>query len=169
MKSILFIISICLFSKYSEAQNTDSVLQITGRQPQKMFQNYKREILPLSLVFLAGAVDGLNQVIAYQYPSFKKAFPNASNQFWSKEISFKNKYKNGDPAQGERFPGSKGILVFLTDGYHMTRFSEHLFLSGALAFKITGQKQKWYYYLIEAASYWLINRAGFVLIYNQFK
>lgn len=129
----------------------------------------KEHLLPASLVLLAGASDGLNQVLAYQYPSFKKAFPKSNDQYWSKEISFKNKYKNGDPKQGAKFPGSTGPLVFLTDGYHLTRFTERLFLSGAFAVKVGQSKKKWYWYLAEAAGYWLVNRVGFCLVYNQFK
>lgn len=129
----------------------------------------KKQILPASLVFLAGAADGLNQVVSHQYANFKKAFPGANDRYWSPAISFTNKYRNGDPAQGAKFPGSKGVLVFTTDAFHATRFAEHLFLSGALAFKITGQKQKWYYYLIEMCGYWTVNRLGFVCVYNNFK
>lgn len=129
----------------------------------------KKQALPAALVFLAGAADGLNQVLAYQYPKFKKAFPGANDRFWSKEISFLNKYKNRDPAQGAKFPGSRGPLVFLTDGYHLTRFGERLFLSGAFALKITQDKRRWYWYILEGCAYWLVNRCGFALIYNQFK
>lgn len=129
----------------------------------------KKQILPAALVFLAGAADGLNQSISHQYPNFKKAFPGANDRYWSPQISFLNKYKNGDPAQGAKFPGSKGVLVFTTDAFHVTRFAEHLLLSGALAFKITARKQKWYYYLIEMCGYWAVNRLGFVCVYNNFK
>ena len=129
----------------------------------------KKQVLPAALVLVAGAWDGLNQVIAYQYPHFKARFPGANDQYWSKEISFLNKYKNGDPAQGAKFPGSKGALVFLTDGYHLTRFCERLLLSGAFALKITQDKKRWYWYVLEGCAFWLVNRAGFCLIYNQFK
>lgn len=129
----------------------------------------KQHIAPAVLVFLAGASDGLNQVLAYQYQSFKKAFPGANDRYWSKEISFLNKYKNNDPAQGPKFFGSTGPLVFLTDGYHLTRFTERLFLAGAFAVKIGQDKKKWYYYIAEAVGYWLVNRVGFCAVYNQFK
>jgi hypothetical protein len=43
-------------------------------------------------------------------------------------------------------------------------------MSGAIACRIAGyEKRKWWVYLLEATGYWLINRAGFCLTYNQFK
>ena len=122
-----------------------------------------------TLTLLSGASDGLNQALMYQYKGFKKVFPHANDQFWKPSKSGANKYKNGDPKQGPRFPGSKTWLVFVTDGYHLTRFADHFFMTGAVVFKITGyEKKKWYVYLLEAASYWLVNRAGFCLVYNRF-
>jgi hypothetical protein len=122
-----------------------------------------------TMVFVAGASDGMNQVLMYHYGAFKKVFPKAQDHFWKPTVSGANKYKNGDPNQGAAFPGSRTWLVFTTDGYHLTRFSNHLFMSGAIAFKIGGhEKKKWYVYAMEAAGYWLINRAGFCFTYNQF-
>ena len=128
----------------------------------------KQQIAPTALFFLAGAVDGLNQAISHQYPSFKRAFPNANDRYWSPSISFSNKYKNGDPAQGERFWGSSSVFVFTTDAYHLTRFTEHLLLAGAVSVKISQEKKKWYWYVAEMAGYWIVNRAGFALVYNRF-
>ena len=122
-----------------------------------------------TMVMLAGAADGVNQALMYQYDGFKKVFPRANDRFWKPSLSGANKYKNGDPGQGAAFPGSRTWLVFLTDGYHLTRFADHLFMSGAIAVKIVGfEKKKWYVYLLEAAGYWLVNRAGFCLTYNRF-
>jgi hypothetical protein len=121
-----------------------------------------------TMVLLAGASDGINQALQFQYPGFKKAFPGANDKYWKPSLSGANKYKNGDPEQGAKFPGSRTYLVFLTDGYHLTRFADHLFMTGALAVKISGfEKKKWYAYIIEAASYWLINRVGFCLTYDR--
>lgn len=121
------------------------------------------------LVLVAGAADGFNQVICHKYPAFQKAFPHARTQFWAPERSWANKYHNGDPGQGRRFPGSKTWLVFATDGYHATRFTEHLLLSGAIAVKISGGvKKKWYWYAVEMVGYWAVHRVGFSMVYDRF-
>lgn len=130
----------------------------------------RKQIAPAVMVFVAGMADGLNQLTTYHYKNFKRAFPGANDQFWYAPSSFTNKYKNHDPAQGAKFPGSTTFGVFLTDGYHLTRFCERLFLSGAFAFKIVqGEKMKWYWYALEAMGYLFINRLGFVAVYNTIK
>jgi hypothetical protein len=132
----------------------------------KRTRNY---ILTGSLALLSGAADGLNQALQFRYDGFKRVFPGANDQFWKPTISCNNKYKNGDPKEGARFPGSRTWLVFVTDGYHLTRFTSHLFMTGAIGIKIAGyEKKKWYKYLLEGAGYWLVNRVGFVMVYNRF-
>ena len=123
-----------------------------------------------TMVLLSGASDGINQALMYQYAGFKRSFPNACDQFWKPSMSGANKYRNGDPKQGAKFPGSRTWLVFVTDGYHLSRFSDHLFMAGALAVKVSAhEKKKWYMYVLEAAGYWVVNRVGFSLAYNHFK
>lgn len=45
-----------------------------------------------------------------------------TEQFWNPELSWKNKYRNRDPGQGEKFRHSTTLLVWLTDGYHLLQF-----------------------------------------------
>ena len=129
----------------------------------------KKQIPAIALVFLAGCADGFTETISHNYKGFKKVFPEANDQFFDPGLSFRRKYANNDPAQGAKFPGSTTWLVWTTDAYHASRFANHLFLSGALVLKITGQRQKWWVYGIEGAGYWLINRIGFTIIYGYFQ
>lgn len=46
-------------------------------------------------------------------------------KWWNPEISWKNKWKNGDPSQGEAFLGSSTVFVSFCDGWH---FFQHFFL-----------------------------------------
>lgn len=39
--------------------------------------------------------------------------------FWHKNIAWKNKWKNGDETQGEKFFGSSKWFVLFTDGWHL--------------------------------------------------
>jgi hypothetical protein len=128
----------------------------------------KQHIAPAVMMLFAGAADGLNQVISFKYEAFKKKFPGVNNTYWYPKISYRNKYKDHDPQKGAKFFGSTTFLVWTTDAYHSTRFAEHLFMVGAVAVKFTQQKKKWYYYLAEAAGYWIVNRAGFAVVYNSF-
>lgn len=46
---------------------------------------------------------------------------NDLGPFWS-QSSWRNKYKNGDPKQGERFWGSTTVFVMFTDAWHLFTF-----------------------------------------------
>lgn len=41
--------------------------------------------------------------------------------WWSRD-GWRRKYKNGDPSQGEKFPGSATVFVFITDAWHFFQF-----------------------------------------------
>ncbi len=121
----------------------------------------KRNALSLSAMTLAGAADGLTEVIRYDYPAFKNRFPNANDQFWQPELSWRNKWKDGDPANGPAYFGSTTILVWTTDGYHLSRTLQKSFICAAIAFKIGDRKQKWYLYLIDFAAHSAAYSIGF--------
>jgi hypothetical protein len=87
------------------------------------------------------------------------------NQFWNPDISWVNKYKNGDVSQGMTFRGK--YLVFTTDGWHLMKFGRNMFIMGAIVTNF-GEKRKWWVYVVEGVSYWAINRAGFNLVYHRF-
>jgi hypothetical protein len=45
-----------------------------------------------------------------------------SGTFWDETVAWKNKWKNGDPKQGEKFLGSSTVFVFVTSGFHLMQF-----------------------------------------------
>ena len=67
---------------------------------------------------LAGIANGVMDTLQFHYSS--SIFPPKS-LFWNPAISWRNKYKNGDPKEGPRFPGSTTIFVALTDGWHLMK------------------------------------------------
>lgn len=76
--------------------------------------------LILAVVFfaLAGFLNGIMDTLQFHYSS--SIFSKKSKQsFWDPSISWRNKYKNQDPNQGPRFPGSTTIFVFTTDAWHL--------------------------------------------------
>jgi hypothetical protein len=52
------------------------------------------------------------------------------NEFWNPKLSWRNKYKLGNPKKGEKFLLSTTILVSFTDGWHLMQnvFLSSLFL-----------------------------------------
>ena len=56
--------------------------------------------------------------------------------FWSKEDSWRRKWKNGNPREGEAFWGSSTFLVWLTDGWHLLKLLRNRFGDLATAIPI---------------------------------
>ena len=54
--------------------------------------------------------------------------------FWDKHKSWKNKWKGGVAANGEKFFGSSTFLVWITDAWHLFTGLSYIALSIAVAF-----------------------------------
>lgn len=64
-----------------------------------------------------------------QFHYYKSIFNDFKNKsFWNPEISWKNKYKNNDPNQGEKFKFSTTLFVGLTDGWHFFKLVKNVSL-----------------------------------------
>jgi hypothetical protein len=110
-------------------------LMYIGVSAVKAQRPWKEYLVPGTLMFLSGLTEGTNEALAFHYrQGFKRCFPGASDQFWDPSVSWKNKYKNNDPSQGPRFPGSTEVFVAFTDGYHMMRTSKLIMDMGALTY-----------------------------------
>jgi len=82
-----------------------------------------RNILAALCLYWAGVCNGMMDATQFHYS--KTVFADKtrhSQQFWDPSISWKNKYRNLDPKQGEAFPLASTALVFLTDGWHLFKF-----------------------------------------------
>lgn len=51
----------------------------------------------------------------------KKGYTYFGSQFWDYKIAWRNKWKNGDPKQGERFFLSSMMFAAFTDGWHVMK------------------------------------------------
>jgi hypothetical protein len=118
------------------------------------------------LVFLSGAAKGFNEALHYQYKGFESIFPEANDQWFYPPMSFKNKYKDGDPQKGAKFPLSTSVLVMLTDQYHLNNFIHRSALTAALVIKVGEGKKPWRYYLFDALFYTVCYQAGFHAVYT---
>jgi hypothetical protein len=122
------------------------------------------EIPSMSTMFLAGAFNGVSQDVLFLYNEFENTFPNTYPQFWDPSISWVNKYKNQDPLQGARFPGSTTILVGTTDGYHAMLSSRDIMIVTSIA--LSSKSRSWKHFLKKTAVYTLAYSAGFHLTYR---
>jgi len=128
----------------------------------------KNKILTGGLLVISGGAKGFNETLQFHPAAFFKAFPSASRKWFDPAISWTNKYRNGDPTQGARFPLSTTVLVFVTDQYHLNNFIHRATLTGAIVLKF-GQKQKFLYYVYDFLYYTVCYQAGFAATYYPFK
>ena len=80
-----------------------------------------RHLLPSYLSsFLSGFANSVMDTLAYHFTSSKFSKLD-DKQFWDPSLSWTNKYKNGDPKQGDKFFLSSTSFVFMTDGWHLAK------------------------------------------------
>lgn len=143
----------------------------SGLRSQMELKNY---ILAGSAMFLSGMTDGTIESINYHYEDgFKLRCPGANDQFWNPALSWKNKYKNNDPAQGPKFVGSTNVFVFTTDAYHLLRTTNRGLDGFSIAYYINescpefrSKKRKWLIVARDFVALALIRSAGFHLTYS---
>lgn len=121
------------------------------------------------LVLLSGMAKGLNETLEFNWQGFFEVFPKANPQWFWPQQSFKNKYKDGDPGKGAKFPLSTSALVFLTDQYHLNNFIQRSALTAALVIKIGEGKKPLRHYVFDALYYTAAYQLGFGGVYYYFK
>lgn len=117
-------------------------------------------------LYLAGAADGTVEILRHDYDNFKKVFPKASDSYWNTDISWKNKWKNGNPENGEKFFQSAYLLAWTTDGYHLLRSANKALICGAITLKIGDRHRPWRYYLYDFVLCSATYTAGFTTTYS---
>lgn len=126
-------------------------------------------------MLVTGMIDGTIESINYHYEDgFKLRCPKANDQFWNPAVSWKNKYKNNDPAQGAKFSGSTNVFVFTTDAYHLLRSTSRTVNGLTLAYyihqsreeKALAKKKKWLRIAGDFLALTAIRTLGFHVTYS---
>lgn len=108
--------------------------------------------------FLSGFSSGLHEAIQANHFG-------SGNQFWDNKISWENKYMADNKTP--RFPLSTSVLVFSTDGYHLTNFITNIANIGTLTISICSKdKRQWKEVIKKLLISVISNRAAFYLSYN---
>ncbi len=109
-------------------------------------------ILAVFFAAFSGIARGVSNVIQFHYEI--SAFND--NPSYNPKISWMNKWKNGDPKQGERFWGSSRWFVLFTDKWHLYESLHRVFLIGAFTL---------YGYMMAQSLWWLF---GLIALYVVF-
>lgn len=78
-------------------------------------------IICLACAIIAGYANAVMDMLAHHYSTSKFSLKK-NQQYWNPKLSWRNKWKNGDPEQGERFFLSSSLLVFTTDAWHFYKW-----------------------------------------------
>jgi len=97
-------------------------------------------IISILLVVISGIAKAICDLSSDDKIKFKP------ETYWVKSKSWVNKWKNGDPKQGEKFWGSSRWFVSFTDAWHLFGLIERI--SFAIAFILSG--------LLIASNIWFI-------------
>lgn len=77
------------------------------------------------------------QVVKHNPYAYSQRHPNADPQWWNPVLSARNKYRNGNPAEGPKFFGSTTFLAWTTDKYHLNNTLRNAFTAGATGISMT--------------------------------
>lgn len=136
------------------------------RAPKQPF-NWKQTAYGCAGTFVAGAWHGGRDLAYADYPRFRQLYGAKNRQFYDPIVSWKNKWKNGDVTQGERFPGSSTVFVGVTDWYHLANEgNKYSLLSGGMILTI-GERKPFWHYALKFASATVAYSVGFHVIYRR--
>lgn len=132
-----------------------------------------RNIVAAAFLLAAGMFNGLMDSLQFHYSATPFAHAGRFEQrFWNPAESWKNKYRNGDPAQGEAFPGAKTVFVFATDGWHLFKFLMLKFIVLAVVVALPFSRRRdhdtvavWAGNALLFVAFHLCFQAGFTLAY----
>ena len=104
-------------------------------QSGKWWKPSKLDYYSMGAMVVSGVAKGYNQAIIHHHYG-------RGNQFWDKTVSWQNKYKDYPTDQSAAYFGSKSILVFTTDGQHLTQAIDNTFLVTGTGLSVWDIKQE---------------------------
>ena len=153
-------IRILIFAILLSACSTPQKLE-TGRDFEQAYR-WKGAILPASLSLFAGACYGVHETVVHHPDRIPEGW---NQQWWDGRQSWRNKYKDGDPAKGPKWFAAE----YITFGQD----AKHTFATGyrysTLAAGITiglGQKRPVKYYLYDIGISVAASAIGFHTTYS---
>ena len=101
-RNLPIIIAILLLGTFAQAQTVGQMIVSGG------------------FMYVGGYADGVGETLQFNYKGYTKKHPNTDASWSNPDISWKNKWADGNPSKGPAFLGSTSIFVGFTDLYHLT-------------------------------------------------
>lgn len=157
MKKILLLIIVSVFWCCS------GPAKIRNRQQPAFKYDIKRPLIGAGFAAISGASWGFHETAVHHSSRMPAGW---NRQFWDGEISWRNKYKNGDPAQGANFWGSTTFLAWTTDAKHLFGTAHRVTMFGAGLSLTIGEKRPVWHYLIDTGISFAAFSIGFHSVYT---
>jgi len=156
---IFFMLSIALCTSCATRppRNLDNGL------PGVKTEAYRPRIAPIGLALASGLAYGIHETVVHHPDRIPESW---DRQWWDASRSWTNKYKAGDPAQGEKFPGSTTVLVWATDAKHAFGTAHRLTMFASGVTLTIGEKRPTWHYIADAALSFAAFGIGFHSMYS---
>lgn len=121
-------------------------------------------LLFFSLVLVLGVTKAVVDSLSFRRKEYGQS--NIFPQSWQIESSWRNKWKNGDPKQGERFWGSSRWLVPITDAFHFAGLINHLIIFALIGLFHNIEIVFWWEWIVYLAGGYILSRTFFHIFYT---
>lgn len=129
----------------------------TGREFNTSYR-WQRAIVPVLFSGMSGAAYGVHETVVHHPDRIPDSW---SAQFWDNRVSWRNKYKYGNPQHGPAYPGSTTLFVWTTDAKHLFGSLHRSTLFGAGICIGIGTRRPVWHYVADAGISFLAFTAGF--------
>lgn len=107
----------------------------------------------------AAASNAVMDTISFRYEKSVFAAVGADRTWFNPRVSWRNKWKGGDPARGEAFVGSSTVFVAFTDAWHTFKSLTIFFVMAAVIAPFTAVfSMKW--------PLWVLVLVGLKILYG---
>jgi hypothetical protein len=136
------------------------------------FNDEKVFLWTTGAMLFSGAARGFHDAAVYHFDAFNAVTPTGKNRnFFDPRVSWKNKYKNGDPDQGRKFIGSTTFLVMFTDFDHLGNAMARIPFYASFTLSARqwqrGPHLSWKTAAVRSLWYFSLNALAFHIVYDK--
>lgn len=157
------LIALLLLSMTTHAQ-----VNLNVTKPEYHWKMNGNKLISGGLVFLAGASKGFNETLMFHWAAFHQKYPNVNEGWYNPNVSWRNKYKDGDPNAGAKFPLSTTMLVATTDQYHLNNFINKTAWMSTIMITMSEGRKSFKGYVLDLLYYTACHQLGFAMTYYPF-
>lgn len=129
----------------------------TGREFNTSYR-WQRAIAPVLLSGVSGAAYGVHETVVHHPDRIPASW---GPQFWDNRVSWRNKYRGGNPEHGPAYFGSTTVFAWTTDAKHLFGSLHRATLFGAGISVGIGQRRPVWHYVLDAGISFVAFSTGF--------